>query len=91
MPLYVVSPFARGGWVNSQVFDHTSVIRFIEKRFDVLEPNISAWRRAVCGDLTSCFNFRTPNLEAASFPGTSVVAELAESCRGAPSRQRLQK
>lgn len=82
VPLYVISPFARGGWVNSEVFDHTSVIRFIEKRFDVLEPNISAWRRAVCGDLTSCFNFRTPNLEAASFPGTSVVAELAGELPG---------
>ena len=24
----------------SQVFDHTSLIRFIEARFDVVEPNI---------------------------------------------------
>jgi phospholipase C len=61
VPLYVLSPWSRGGWVNSQVFDHTSVIRFLEKRFGVAEPNISPWRRAVCGDLTSAFDFKTPN------------------------------
>lgn len=64
VPMYVVSPWSRGGWVNSQVFDHTSILRFLEARFGVIEPNISAWRRAVCGDLTSCFNFATPNDES---------------------------
>ena len=49
VPMYVISPWSKGGWVNSQVFDHTSVIRFVEQRFGVMEPNISAWRRAVCG------------------------------------------
>jgi phospholipase C len=29
----------------------------------VAEPNISPWRRSVCGDLTSCFNFATPNAD----------------------------
>ena len=64
VPLYVVSPWSRGGWVNSQVFDHTSVLRFIEARFGLEETNISPYRRAVCGDLTSAFNFGTPNGEA---------------------------
>jgi phospholipase C len=63
VPMYVISPWSRGGWVNSQAFDHTSVLRFIEARFGVQEPNISAFRRAVCGDLTSAFNFATPNDE----------------------------
>jgi len=63
VPMYVISPWSRGGWVNSQVFDHTSVIRFIEKRFGVQEPNISPFRRAVCGDLSSAFNFERPNDE----------------------------
>ncbi|MGN6224670.1 phosphocholine-specific phospholipase C [Pseudoxanthomonas sp.] len=61
VPMYVVSPWSRGGWVNSQVFDHTSVLRFLEARFGVPEPNISAYRRAMTGDLTSAFNFATPN------------------------------
>jgi len=63
VPMFVVSPWSRGGWVNSQVFDHTSVLRFLETRFGVREPNISPYRRAVCGDLTSAFNFATPNSE----------------------------
>jgi phospholipase C len=63
VPLYVISPWSRGGWVNSQVFDHTSVLRFLEARFGVKEPNISPFRRAVCGDLLSTFNFKTPNNE----------------------------
>ncbi|MFD4838279.1 phosphocholine-specific phospholipase C [Achromobacter sp. NPDC058515] len=63
VPMYVVSPWTRGGWVNSQAFDHTSVLRFLEKRFGVIEHNISPWRRAVLGDLTSVFNFETPNNE----------------------------
>ncbi len=51
----------RRSGANSETFDHTSLIRFLEARFGVMEPNISAWRRAVLGDLTSAFNFRRPN------------------------------
>ncbi|MNM63151.1 Non-hemolytic phospholipase C precursor [compost metagenome] len=61
VPMYVVSPWSRGGWVNSQVFDHTSVLRFLEARFGVVESNISGFRRAVAGDLISAFNFVSPN------------------------------
>jgi phospholipase C len=59
VPLLVVSPWSKGGWVCSEVFDHTSVIRLIEARFGVDEPNITPWRRAVCGDLTSAFDFES--------------------------------
>jgi phospholipase C len=59
VPLLVVSPWSKGGWVCSEVFDHTSVIRFIEARFGVDEPNLTPWRRAVCGDLTSAFDFES--------------------------------
>ena len=57
VPMIIVSPWTQGGWVCSQVFDHTSVLQFLETRFGVREPNISAWRRAVCGDLTAAFDF----------------------------------
>jgi phospholipase C len=43
--------------VCSETFDHTSVLRFLGRRFGVDEPNISSWRRSVCGDLTSAFDF----------------------------------
>ncbi|MDR5821984.1 phosphocholine-specific phospholipase C [Caballeronia sp. LZ043] len=61
VPMWVISPWSRGGFVNSQVFDHTSTLMFLEKRFGVVEPQISSYRRAVCGDLTSCFDFVSPN------------------------------
>jgi phospholipase C len=64
VPLLVVSPWTRGGWVHSQVFDHTSVLRLLETRFGVAEPNISPWRRAVTGDLTSVFDFSDPDRAA---------------------------
>jgi phospholipase C len=56
-PTTIVSPWTAGGFVCSEVFDHTSLIRIIEARFGVHEPNISAWRRQTCGDLTSAFRF----------------------------------
>jgi phospholipase C len=66
VPMIIVSPWTRGGWVDSQLFDHTSLIRFLEARFahdnaDLIESNITPWRRAVVGDLTSAFNFSKPN------------------------------
>ncbi len=76
VPMYVISPWSKGGWVNSQVFDHTSVIRFMERRFGVMEPNITPWRRAVCGDLTGAFDFSQPDLRpfAADLPDTRAAA-----------------
>jgi phospholipase C len=75
VPMLVVSPWSKGGWVCSEVFDHTSVIRFIEKRFgqhdDLGEANITPWRRVVSGDLTSAFNFTSPNEAFPVLPPTA--------------------
>lgn len=87
VPMYVISPWSRGGWVNSQVFDHTSTIRFLEERFGVMEPNISPYRRAVCGDLTSAFNFKTPNISALpTLPGQKTKQEV-DAIRAAQQAQ----
>jgi phospholipase C len=86
VPMYVISPWSRGGWVNSQVFDHTSVIRLLERRFGVAEPNISSWRRAVCGDLTSAFDFRSPNGGAAFARGLPLTAARAARAAALPGR-----
>jgi phospholipase C len=79
VPLYVISPWSKGGHVASEVFDHTSILRFLEARFGVHEPNISAWRRAVCGDLTSCFDFGAPDTVdfMAALPATAALSERA--------------
>src|SRR6202165_65110 len=70
VPMLVVSPWSKGGWVNSEVFDHTSLIRFVEARFGVKESHITPWRRAVAGDLTSAFDFRQPNSKVVPLPST---------------------
>ncbi len=74
VPMYVVSPWSKGGWVNSQVFDHTSVGRFLEQRFGITVDAISPWHRAVCGDLTSCFDFVSPN--DAAVPGLPDMSDF---------------
>ena len=76
VPCIIVSPWTRGGYVCSQVFDHSSVIRFLEKWTGVQEPNISAWRRQVCGDLTSAFDFAHPNT---NYP-TSLTLATENDC-----------
>ncbi|MFF9014613.1 phosphocholine-specific phospholipase C [Streptomyces sp. NPDC014870] len=58
VPMLVVSPWSLGGYVCSETFDHTSVIRFLEKLTGIKEPNITPWRRAAVGDLTSALDFR---------------------------------
>jgi phospholipase C len=70
VPMLVVSPWSKGGYVCSETLDHTSIIRFMERRFGVHEPNISPWRRTVCGDLTAAFDFSRRDTEDVSLPGT---------------------
>jgi phospholipase C len=73
IPTIIASPWTRGGWVNSQLFDHTSTLQFLEqfvqKKFNkkVREENISNWRRAVAGDLTSCFRTSTAKESALNY------------------------
>ncbi|MBS1103333.1 phospholipase C, phosphocholine-specific [Gluconobacter sp. Dm-62] len=90
VPMLVISPWTRGGRVNSQLFDHTSGIRFVESRFmndpsvpnpsALYETNITPWRRAVCGDLTSVFDFQNPNENVTfNLPDTSSDAPASSS------------
>ena len=83
VPMLVLSPFSRGGHVASQVFDHTSQLRFLEERFGVKAPNISAWRRKVAGDLTSALHLRSGDASVPTLPSTSkdqTANVLAEGC-----------
>ncbi|MFE2586141.1 phosphocholine-specific phospholipase C [Streptomyces sp. NPDC059378] len=78
VPMIVISPWTRGGWVSSEVFEHTSVLRFLEAWTTALGkpaacPNISAWRRRVSGDLTGVFDFAAPVYGAVDLPATSVI------------------
>jgi len=65
VPFVVASPWSRGGYVCSEVFDHTSVLQLLESLYGVKEPNIGSWRRAVCGDLSSAFQDTSKGKEKA--------------------------
>lgn len=76
VPAYVISPWSTGGWVCSEVFDHTSIGQFLEKRFEIAIPAISPWHRLVCGDLLSTLDFKEPrNTTIPSLPDASGSSE----------------
>jgi phospholipase C len=92
VPTIVVSPWSRGGQVSSELFDHTSVVRFVEKRFGVHEPNVSAWRRSVSGDLSSAFDFSrggaAPRLPTTDDFQKRIALSAGGSAIAIPAQQR---
>jgi phospholipase C len=86
VPLLVVSPFSRGGYVCSDTFDHTSQLRFLETRFGVKAPNISAWRRSVTGDLTSTLHVASPDVSVPLLPVTPGRADARVKRECQPSQ-----
>jgi phospholipase C len=80
VPMLAISPFSRGGHIASEVFDHTSQLKLVSERFGVEVPNVSAWRQATVGDLTSTL-FQSPaNASVPALPATSVVMPLTGTC-----------
>jgi phospholipase C len=81
VPMLVISPFSRGGFICSDLFDHTSLLRFLETRFGAEVPNLSAWRRSTVGDLTSAFNFSKPDTSVPKLPATApALSSVITSC-----------
>jgi phospholipase C len=79
--MLIISPFSRGGFVSSDLFDHTSVLRFLEMRFGAEVPNLSAWRRSEVGDLTSALNFKAPDTSIPSLPSTTQpISQIVQEC-----------
>lgn len=81
VPALVISPWSRGGWVCSEPFDHTSTLRFLERRFGVMEPNISDWRRNTLGDMTSALRLshRSPQFPKLADPAPLLALEQQEA------------
>ncbi len=83
VPMLVISPFSRGGLVCSRTFDHTSVLRFLERRFGPPVPNLSRWRRGHTGDMTAAVNFAeasNPAVPALPVPTLADTRVLASDC-----------
>jgi phospholipase C len=55
--LIAVSPYAKKGYVGHHLYDHTSITRFIEAKFNL--PALTA-RDANAEPLTDLFDFKSP-------------------------------
>ncbi|MBV1834388.1 phosphocholine-specific phospholipase C [Novacetimonas pomaceti] len=90
VPMIVASPWSRGGYVNSQLFEHTSTLRFLETFVEakfgrkIRETNISPWRRAISGDLTSCFRPYDGSVPALPFLERDAYLRTVEDARNRP-------
>jgi phospholipase C len=80
VPAFVISPFSVGGYRSSEVYDHTSTLRFMERIFGVEEPNISEWRRQNTGDLTGALNLqRRRQVSFPSLPHNYLLNQYVNS------------
>ena len=77
VPCILVSPWTVGGYVCHDTFDHTSVLRLLEKVTGVTAPNISAWRRKTVGDLTTALGTKAAS-RIPRLPATAAQLKLAE-------------
>lgn len=98
VPLIIASPWSKGGWVNSEVCDITSTIQFMEhflsKKFGVhvFEENISSWRRAITGDLTSVFRpFQHDQQELPNFLNRDMQIAQINQAKDKPAPNNYKK
>ena len=82
VPMLVVSPFSRGGYLSTGVYDHTSLIRFLETRFGIHCTEISPWRRRTVGDLASTLVPSRENVSLPRLPSTSHLRALVRAREG---------
>jgi phospholipase C len=79
VPAFVISPFARRNYISHVVHDHTSVLRFIETKFNLgalTRRDANASNLLDCLDLHSrpCF-VEPPELAAPGLPATGSTCE----------------
>ncbi|SIQ94434.1 phospholipase C [Chryseobacterium sp. RU37D] len=90
VPMIIASPWTKGGFVNSEVSDHTSVLQFLEKFIhkkinkNVTVDHISAWRRAICGDLTSAFNSSSVKIPHMDYLNQKNYTKTINSAKNKP-------
>jgi phospholipase C len=58
LPLLIVSPYAKKGWVSQVPYEHGSILRFIEDRFGLGQMAVSDTRAT--SPAKDCFDFSKP-------------------------------
>jgi phospholipase C len=85
VPMIICSPWTRGGYVDSNRYDHTSMLRFLEAWTGVRVPNITAWRRSVTGDLTAALDFTSPDFSVPALPDTVPLITRSDAAKSFPA------
>jgi len=79
VPLMVISPYSKPGFVSHTTYDHTSILRFIETRFDL--PALTN-RDANATPVLDVFDFSHPRrLTPPPLPDAPVNADRLQQCR----------
>ncbi|MGV9770670.1 phosphocholine-specific phospholipase C [Streptosporangium sp. NPDC003464] len=89
VPMTIISPWTVGGYVCSQIFDHSSTVRFLETWLGVRFPDVSPWRRTVSGDLTSAFDFTAAGPRPSPARPAPVPAFTGRWRPSPPAEQRM--
>jgi phospholipase C len=79
VPMIICSPWTRGGYVDSNVYNHTSMLHFLANWTGVQPANVTAWRQSVSGDLSAAFDFANPDFSIPTLPDTVPLIEQSDS------------
>jgi phospholipase C len=91
--MLICSPWTRGGYVDSNVYDHTSMLQFLAAWTRVKPANVTPWRASVTGDLTTAFDFTHPDFSIPKIPTLEQTWALTQLTGGstAPPAEGDQK
>ncbi len=76
VPFVAISPYAKRHYVSHQVYDHTSILKFIQTKFNLPALTI---RDAAANDLLDLFDFSNPRFDLPQFPSTSKIRGCGSS------------
>jgi phospholipase C len=79
VPFFVISPYAKRGYVSHVVTDHTSILRFVESRFDI--PSMSK-RDANAAPAYDMFDFDNPDFSVPTLPTVTIDQAALTACLG---------
>jgi phospholipase C len=82
VPMVICSPWTRGGYVDSNVYDHTSMLQFLARWTGVKPANVTPWRASVTGDLTAAFDFKHPDFSIPKLPSLDQTWALTQLTGG---------
>lgn len=67
VPLVAISPYAKSHWVSHQVYDHASILKYIETKFNL--PALTR-RDANADGMADLFDYEHPNFDLPTLPPT---------------------